>query len=106
MGKNEILNSGIQGVASDVVTDAMNRLSDLSWELKKPQYRPIMNIHDDLTFIVSDDTLEDDIEFIAKEMCKVRFDWITVPIGVEVGVGKKWSKIQDIQKYDTRDFTY
>jgi uracil-DNA glycosylase family 4 len=106
LSKNEQLNNMIQGVASDVVTDAMNRLSFLAYKLRKPQYRPIWNIHDDLGFLIPDRSLERDIEFIAEQMCKVRWKWIKVPIGVECSVGKRWHNMQEIEKYDSRMWNF
>lgn len=101
---NEQINNMIQGVASDIVTDSMNRLSYLSWKLEKPQYLPIWNIHDDLGFLIPDETLEEDIDLVTEQMCCPPFDWITVPIGVEVSVGRRWDKCEEIGKFDTRDF--
>jgi DNA polymerase-1 len=104
LSKNEALNSPIQGVASDLVTDAMNRLSYLAWKLRKSQYQPIWNIHDDLGFYIPEESLEDDVEFICEQMTCTPFKWITVPIGVEVSVGKEWGELEEIAKYNTYDF--
>lgn len=101
MSTNEVINSSIQGVASDIVTNAMNRLSKHAYELNKPQYQAIMNIHDDLTFILDDATLEQDIAFIANTMCEVpeNFVRLKVPVEVEVSVGRAWGELEEISKY-------
>jgi len=104
LSKNEILNTPIQSAASDIVTDAMNRLSELSIKRKDPMLQPIWNIHDDLGFFIHDDVLEEYIEIIAEQMCCVPYDWITVPISAEVSVGKHWHELKEIITYDTRDF--
>jgi uracil-DNA glycosylase family 4 len=106
LSKNEQLNNMIQGVASDVVTDAMNRLSYLAYKLRKPQYRPIWNIHDDLGFLLPNKSLEVDAEFIAEQMCRIMWNWIKVPIGVEMSVGKRWHKLEEVGKFDSRDWGF
>lgn len=104
INKNMIVNSPIQGTASDIVTDAMNRLSEFSYLLDKPQYQPVLNIHDDLTTIISNDTLEEDIEFMAKEMTKPVFDFINVPLSVEVSIGKDWYNLKELARFNSVDF--
>jgi DNA polymerase-1 len=104
LSKNEIFNSPIQSSASDIVTDAMNRLSKLAYKLKKPQYQPIWNIHDDLGFYIPDETLEEDIRFISEQMVCIPYKFVNVPIGVEVSVGTLWGELEEIVKYNTLDF--
>lgn len=104
MSKNEFYNSPIQSAASDIVTDAMNRLSKLSFRLKKPQYQPIWNIHDDLGFYIPNETVEEDMLFIAEQMCVLPFEFIDVPMGIEVSVGEKWGDLEEIRKFSTLDF--
>lgn len=104
MTHNEKINLPVQSLASDMVTDAMNRLSILAYELGKPQYQAVLNIHDDLTFLVPDETLDNDIEFIAKEMCILPFDFVNVPITIEVKLGKNWGEMKELTTFETMDF--
>lgn len=104
MHANKHLNAPIQGGSSDIVVNAMNNLSELAYSLNKPQYQAVINIHDDLTFYIPEDSLEEDIDFIAKQMTKVEFDWITVPLGIEVSVGKNWGQLEEVAKFRTDDF--
>lgn len=101
---NEKINSPVQGTASDIVTNAMNRLSELAYRLDKPQYQIVLNIHDDLTFILPEATLEEDIEFIAKEMCVLPFDFVNVPITIECKIGRNWGEMKELQNFETTDF--
>ncbi len=51
---NQIINSPIQGTASDLVVDAMDRLSEMDiWE-----YQACLNVHDSLMFVIEEDELE------------------------------------------------
>ena len=60
---------------------------------------PIFNGHDDLTYWLPDDGLEAGIDIIAHEMCKPRFPWINVPLTVEVSVGTRWDKLEELKTY-------
>lgn len=104
IGWNELINMPIQSLSSDIVMNAMYRLSRKAWELGRPQYQPRLNIHDDLTFIVPLATLERDMLFIAKEMTDVPFDFLNVPIAIEVSVGKNWGSMKDIKVFKSTDF--
>ncbi|MCK5235409.1 MAG: hypothetical protein KAR06_00375 [Deltaproteobacteria bacterium] len=103
---NEIINTPIQGTASDIVVTAMNNLSKKSYEEDNPTFQARLNVHDDLTFLIPEETLEEDIYTIAGEMCKSNFDFINVPLSVEVSVGKNWAECEEIAEFKTDDFDY
>lgn len=99
MKKEEIINTIIQGASAEIVGDAMNRCSELAYppEIKNKvwlpdsTYQPPMQIHDDLTFNLRDDAyFENTALDIAKVMCDVPFDWVNVPIVVELVAGYNW----------------
>jgi uracil-DNA glycosylase family 4 len=100
---NELINTPIQGTASDVVVDAMVRLSRQSLEEDKLWLQPILNIHDDLTFDVPTEKLDDAIEDIVCAMLAVPFGWLTVPITVEVEIGKDWYAMEEVGKFRSDD---
>lgn len=102
----EIYNTPIQGTASDITTTAMRRLAKLSYELKKPYLHPRLNIHDDLTFVIPDEVLDESINFIAKEMTRPMFDFINVPLSVEILVGKNWCDLEEIGVWNSKDFGF
>lgn len=97
-------NSPIQSAASDIVIESGNRLSYEAYRLKKPQYQYVLNIHDDETFYIPDDTLEEDIIFMAREMVKPVFDFINVPLSVEVSIGRRWGELEEIAKFNSTEF--
>ena len=101
---NERVNSPIQGTASDIVVDAMERLSVMAYEQDRPQLQPILNVHDDLTFYLPDRTLDEDVETIAKEMLMCRYSFINVPIILEVSVGRAWGSLEELQVFRSTDY--
>lgn len=106
MTKNEAINFPIQSTAAEIVCNAMDRLSMLAVETKQWHLHPRLNIHDDLTFIFPDDDqiIDDGIETAVREMLKLDYDFINVPMSVEVSLGTNWENQEDIGKFWTKDF--
>lgn len=96
---NQVINHPIQGTAFDIVAEGMTVLSERADRDGDPELQPVLNVHDDLTFHLSDEHLESRIPIIAHEMCMPRFDYINVPLCVEVSVGKRWHQLEEIKKY-------
>lgn len=99
MTKNELINMPIQGTACDIVTAAMDALSEIAILDDDPDYQCNFNGHDDLTFVLRDEVLESKCQRIVQEMCRHRFDYINVPLVVEASVGHQWDKLEEIGKY-------
>lgn len=99
MTKNEIINMPIQGTAADIVTEAMCAVSELSYETDNYEIQPRINVHDDLTYLTQETTLNTNVEIIAREMCRHRFDYINVPLVVEAQIGKRWHELKEIKVY-------
>ena len=99
MTKNEIINMPIQGTAADIVTEAMNAVSELSYETDNYEIQPRINVHDDLTYLMREQALNTNVEIIAREMCRHRFDYINVPLVVEAQIGKRWHELKEINVY-------
>ena len=106
MKKNEIINLPIQSSASyDVCIVAGDRLAKLAFEFNKPQYQYRIQIHDDLTFVIPLETLDEDIGFIAKQMVDpTTYDFINVPLEVEFAVGKNWFEMEQIGKLNSTNW--
>ncbi len=99
----ELINMPIQGTAYEIVREGMNALSERSDEEDDAELHPVFNGHDDLSFIVRDETLESKIQVIAHEMCMPRFDYVNVPLIVEVSIGSRWDNLKEIGKYSSAD---
>jgi len=106
LGFNECINSPIQGTASDIVVDAMKRVAEHAYETKKWHRAARLNVHDELDFYLPQETLEEDIDAIAKLMCVCPFDFINVPITIEISVGSCWGEIEDIGQVESTEFGF
>lgn len=103
MTVNELINAPIQGTACEIVLAGQVALSELADANEEPELHPAFNGHDDLSFIIGDADLERHIHTIAFEMCKPRFDYVCVPLVVEVSVGPRWHQLEEIGKYSSED---
>lgn len=99
MTPNQIINHPIQGTAWDIVGEAYNELSERADAEDDPDLQSCLVVHDDLTFDMPDASLDTKIEVIARSMCMPRFDFVNVPLVVEVKIGKRWSDMEEIKVY-------
>jgi len=106
MSRHELYNSPIQSLAADIVNDGMVRISRSSLKHKIRYRHPIMQIHDDLTFMMpdKDSILADEISYLARELLLLPYDFINVPMSVEVSIGKKWNKLEPVGKYWSENY--
>lgn len=99
MTRNELINASIQGLASDIVCDAMCRLSMLASKSKKWYLHPRLNIHDDISLIIPDEHLEESIVIIVETLLTPHFNCINVPMSVTVSVGQSWGSMTEVGKF-------
>jgi uracil-DNA glycosylase family 4 len=105
MTPNMVVNSPIQGTASDIVVDAMSRLSYHAISTKQLFLHPRLNVHDDLTFYLPDRKLEDYIDVIGREMVSCDYYFVNVPLTVEVKLGRSsWGQMKEIAVLRTEDY--
>lgn len=98
---NELINQPIQGSASDIVIDGMNRISERAHK-EDMHIHPVLNVHDELDFYLPDDSdLEERIEIIGTEMCSCKFEFINVPLVVEMSIGPNWYEQEEIAVFDS-----
>ena len=99
--KNQAINYPIQSVACDIVCNAMVTLSVAAAETGKWYLHPIMNIHDDLTFVVPDQPkiIEETIETIYRTMLANVYPFINVPLSVTCSMGHNWLEMDEIGKF-------
>ena len=103
MSKQEIINMPIQGTAAEIVTTAMHALSALAYQESNPDYQPNLNVHDDLSFFCDERAVPSNMDVIAREMCKHRFDYINVPLVVEASIGKRWDTLKEVKVYRSNE---
>lgn len=99
MSNQMAINSIPQGTGSDIVVDAMTRLARLAFEMKKPWLAACLNVHDDLTFRVPVIHLGEAIPIIVHEMTSTSFDFVNVPLAVEMSAGWNWHEMEEVGKF-------
>jgi uracil-DNA glycosylase family 4 len=93
---NQRINLPIQGDESIIVLDALCRLS----EMEDPRYQPMLEVHDDLTFLWPKNEVEKRLEVVVQTLINVPFEWTKiVPIEVEASWGEDWINMTEIGKY-------
>jgi len=60
-----------------------------------------MEIHDDLTFVWPRAKIDTYSEIVIGEMLRIRFDWINVPLQVEMAVGEDWGLMKGVGKFQS-----
>jgi len=94
---NEIINTPIQSDESLIVLNAMSELNERDPDL----YQPMMEIHDDLTFLWPKDEVDKRAEVVISEMVKPHFDWINpVPLVVEMKIGDNWFETEEVGSFE------
>ena len=87
----EVINTPIQNGEAEIVLDAMTRLSEAAQELDMWQFQTRLEVHDELGFWLPKKTIDRDLEFVADHMLECEhFDWINVPLLIEISRGPNW----------------
>ena len=88
------MNTPIQGTAADILKMAIARILDGLAE--RPWLEPILQIHDELTFIIPEDKLSDAVSFI-KECMEVKpFPEFDLPLIAEAAVGHTFGTMEEL----------
>ena len=99
---NQRINLPIQGDEAIIVLDALSRLA----EMEDPRYIPMLEIHDDLTFLWPKDEIERRSEVVIKAMINVPFEWANVvPIEVEASMGEDWLNLKEFGKFSNNKWS-
>lgn len=88
------MNTPIQGTAADILKMAIARI--LEGLDSRPWLEPILQIHDELTFIIPEDKLEDAVAFV-KECMEVKpFPEFDLPLVAEGAVGHTFGTMEEL----------
>ena len=91
LGHGEVINTPIQNGEAEIVLDSMTRLSEAAQDLNAWQFQARLEVHDELGFWIPKKTVDRDLEFIADFMLECEhFDWINVPLLIEISKGSNW----------------
>lgn len=97
---NMIINTPIQSTASDICVGGLIKCNRISYERELDWWTPIMNIHDDLTFVVPESEVDAFIPEAVRAMIDFSddpaYDFINVPLTCEVEVGPDWASMEKV----------
>jgi DNA polymerase I-like protein with 3'-5' exonuclease and polymerase domains/intein/homing endonuclease len=96
---NEYINEPIQGTTAEIVMNAMSTISELAEKRDDWYLQPVLNIHDDLTFILPENRVDEYAEVIIDRMLDVNLPFVNVPITVEMSMGKDWYSAKEVGTY-------
>ena len=90
------LNTPIQGTAADILKLAITRilagLSEREW------IKPILQIHDELTFIIPEDKLTEAVTFIRRCMEEKPFPEFDLPLIAEASAGPTFGMMEELEE--------
>lgn len=89
------LNTPIQGTAADILKLAVGRI--LKGLGERPWLKPILQIHDELTFIIPEDKLREAVKFIKGCMEAKPFEEFDLPLIAEASAGKTFGNMEDLE---------
>ena len=101
---NQIINTPTQGTGSGMLTWSANMLLDIA---RKEKWRTVQNgqVHDSLITSPHPDEIQhvfDTQEYVMTKLIRERFDWIIVPLCVEIEMTPEpnmpWTDLQGMHK--------
>lgn len=101
---NQMINSPIQMMEGEIFMDGANRLSERADREGDDNYQPNVYIHDDMTFFLPDAEIDRYADGIITTMLDVPFDFVNVPITVEMSVGKDLFSMEEVLKASSDDW--
>ena len=116
-----MINYPVQNGESEIVLDAMSRLSEMEsnlWDVSLDRvampksfqrlaaagdllFQPNLMIHDDLTFELPEKDIDKYAETIIPVLLDVPFKFVNVPITIEMSVGKSWYDIEEVGAFSS-----
>ena len=86
------INAPIQGTSADIIKRAMARMGPALTQAGLPDVRMLMQVHDELVFELPEGDVDAARPVIERVMATAAEPLVelTVPLGVEIGVGKSW----------------
>ena len=89
------LNTPIQGTAADILKLAIVRI--LEGLPSRPWLKPILQIHDELTFIIPKERLSEAVDFIRECMEQQPFPEFDLPLVAEASAGKNFGNLEELE---------
>lgn len=89
------MNTPIQGTAADILKLALGRI--LTGLPERPWLKPILQIHDELTFIILEDKLGEAVAYIKSCMEPQPFPEFDLPLVAEASAGKTFGTLEELE---------
>lgn len=89
------LNTPIQGTAADILKLAVVRI--LEGLTERPWIRPVLQIHDELTFIVPEEKLSEVVDFVKECMEQQPFPEFDLPLIAEAAAGPTFGTLEELE---------
>lgn len=89
------MNTPIQGTAADILKMALGRIIEGLPE--RPWLKPILQIHDELTFIIPGDKLYEAVSYIKSCMEPQPFPEFDLPLVAEASAGPTFGKMEELE---------
>lgn len=89
------MNTPIQGTAADILKLALGRI--LVGLPARPWLQPILQIHDELTFIIPEDKLDEAVSYIKSCMEPNPFPEFDLPLVAEASAGPTFGKMEELE---------
>lgn len=89
------LNTPIQGTAADILKLAIVRI--LEGLPERPWLKPILQIHDELTFMIPKERLSEAVDFIRKCMEQQPFPEFDLPLMAEASAGETFGNLEELE---------
>ena len=89
------MNTPIQGTAADILKLSLGRL--IKGLPERPWLKPILQIHDELTFIIPEDRLKEAVAFIRSCMEPQPFPEFDLPLVAEASAGRNFGTLEELE---------
>lgn len=89
------MNTPIQGTAADILKLSLGRI--LIGLPERPWLRPILQIHDELTFIIPQERLPEAVAYIKACMEPQPFPEFDLPLVAEASAGRTFGTLEELE---------
>lgn len=89
------MNTPIQGTAADILKMALGRI--IAGLPEREWLKPILQIHDELTFIIPEDKLSEAVSYIKECMEPQPFPEFDLPLVAEASAGPTFGKMEELE---------
>ena len=97
--ERKALNTPIQGTAADILKMSMVRIVEQIAD--KPWLKPILQVHDELVFIVPDEHIDEAAEFVRICMEQQPYPDFDVPLKVDIETGQNYGALKEYKRGDS-----